>query len=258
MKQEGFTPIGQTGRILAQGNPLLGGSNVGPTAFGPSLPDTARVAAWLARQEAADVDKVAVSRARQHGVGLVVKYEGRYPSAEDGSALPSYTVAVGCAIAVDEPEKLQDAIADMRNFMTPAPIRQIEAWLAELSVIVAKRQDDDLNESLRLEAYASRLSKYPADVARAVLLGRSYKFWPTWRELEVECNKLTAPRKNMLMALENWQEPKGEPDRRSATLEEKQRVAALVAEMFPHVSQDWRDAAVADAMSGRCMEHKPN
>ena len=204
------------------------------------------------------MDKVAVSRARQHGVGLVVRYEGRYPSDKDGNPLPSYSLAVGCSVAVDEPEKLQDAICDMRNFMTPAPARQVEGRLAELSVIVAKRQDDDLNESLRLEAYASRLCRYPADVARAVLLGRSYKFWPTWQELEIECNRLTAPRKNMLMALENWTEPKHEPERRSATEEEKARVAAMVSEMFPRVSQEWRDAAVAEAMAGRCMEAKIN
>ena len=258
MKHEDFTPIGRIAETQAHESHSLVGNSAGPGGSVASLPDTARVAAWLARQETVDVDKVAVSRARQHGVGLVVRYEGRYPSDKDGNPLPSYTLAVGCSIAVDEPEKLAFAIADMRNFMTPSPVRQVEAWLAELSVIVAKRQDDDLNETLRLEAYASRLSRYPADVVRSVLLGRTYKFWPTWQELEIECEKLIAPRKNMLLALQNWKEPKHEPERRSATEEEKARVAALVAEMFPGVSQEWRDAAVADAMSGRCMEAKIN
>lgn len=62
MKHEGFTPIGQTGGTGTQKNPPEAGSNAGQTAVAP-LPDATRVAAWLARQRPADMDRAAVSRA---------------------------------------------------------------------------------------------------------------------------------------------------------------------------------------------------
>lgn len=93
--------------------------------------------------------------------------------------------------------------------MQPAEQRDIEAWLAELSVIVAKRADDEFSETLRLESYASRLRQYPADVAKSALLDRTWKFWPAWEELEKVCEALTSPRKAMLSALQN---PQKEPE----------------------------------------------
>lgn len=85
--------------------------------------------------------------------------------------------------------------------MTPAPADAVEAWLAELSVLVVRRADDEFGDALRLEAYASRLRQYPADVARAALLDRPWKFWPAWQELEAVCEALVSPRRHMLRAL---------------------------------------------------------
>ena len=130
------------------------------------------------------MDKAAVSRASQHGVGLRVRYECRFPSGPNGEHLPSYMVAVACEVS---PSGDHDAaLADLRNFMTPAPMREIEAWLAVLSVTVAKRQEDEFTEELRLTAYASRLARYPADVVKTVT-GQTFKFWPTWEEIEKRC-----------------------------------------------------------------------
>ena len=187
------------------------------------------------------MDRAAVSRASQRGVGLRVKYEGRYPEGQ-----PSYIVATACDVS--EGGDREAALTDLRNFMTPAPVRQIEAWLAELSVLVAKRQGDEMEEGLRLTAYASRLSRYPADVARAVTLGASYKFWPTWDELEKRCEAMTSPRKAMIAALERGPMPP-EPEYRPPSDEEKARIHALIDQMFPAASEEEKQSAMDAAMS---------
>lgn len=247
MKHEGFTPIGQTARTVPRESPSADGNNAGKAGSGALQVDTARVAAWLAQQVPGDMTQAAELRARSHGVGLRVRYEGRYP---EGGGF--YEVAVGCDVD-GYPSQRKAALADLRNFMTQAPIRAVEAWLAELSVLVAKRQDSDMAEELRVEAFASRLSRYPADVARAATIGRKpmWQFWPTWAELEAECEKLVSPRRAMIAALER--PVVQEPERRPATAEEKARVAELVAQMFPGVSRETRERAVNEAMAGDCM-----
>lgn len=200
------------------------------------------------------MDKAAVSRAKQHGVDLAVRYEGRYPSGPNGEALPSYQVAVSCQVG-GTPQDRERALTDIEKFLTPAPIREIEGWLAELSVICAKRRDGEFDEALRLDAYASRLSQYPADVARNALLGRAWHFWPTWAELEKVCDSLAAPRRHMAHALaEPFKKP--EPERRPPTEAEKQRIAELVEELFPDVSQLWRDSAVAEMTKDNGLRRK--
>lgn len=241
MKQGGFTSIGQTAVTVTQRSQSVAGNNAGPTAVAVS-PDATRVAAWLARQTPADMDKAAVSRASQHGVGLRVRYESRYPEGQ-----PSYIVATACEVS--EAGDRGAALADLRNFMTPAPIRQIEAWLAELSVLVAKRQGDEMEEGLRLTAYASRLSRYPADVARAVTLEERYKFWPTWEEMEKRCEAITSPRRAMIAAMERGPQPP-EPEYQKPTAQERERIQAMIDEMFPSASATERETAMEIAIAG--------
>jgi hypothetical protein len=185
------------------------------------------------------MDAAAALRASQHGVELRVKYEGRYPE-----GAPSYTVAVGCDANFAAGADVDAAIADLTNFLTPAPIREIEGWLAELSVIVARRVGDEFDEALRLTAYASRLSLYPADVVRDAVLKHSWQFWPTWAELERICTAGAGARKQMVNALRRGpRQP--EPEWRPPTDDEKARIAALIEEQFPDVSRAWKEAALA-------------
>lgn len=197
------------------------------------------------------MDKAAVSRAQSHGVNLEIKYEGRYPVGQNGEYLPSYQVAVGCYI--DGMQEARDAaIDDLRKFQTPAPVRQIEMWLAELSVLTAGRGTDGLEAELQLTAYASRLEDYPADVVRYALLKHTWKWFPSWAELEKVCVTKAAPRKHMIAAL-SMPEPDDEPVRRPQTRDEKDRIAALVAETFPNVPSEWREKAVGIVTSGKCI-----
>lgn len=219
---------------------------------GLATQSSSAVSTWLARQRPADMDKAAVSRARSHGVGLAVRYEGRYPTGANGERLPSYVVAVGCGVDGDEQSR-SAALADLRNFMTPAAREVVEDWLAELSVMCAARQRDQLEASLMLEAYTSRLMQYPADVVKDALLVKPWKFFPTWGELQSYCEQKTSPRRCMIAALE--QKPKeAEEQCRPATAEEKARIQALVDELFPNQSQAMREAAVREATKGSSMK----
>lgn len=246
-----FNPIGQTGQTLVDASLKTDGTLAGKgTSVGTPL-STSDVAAWLAKQRPADMDKAAVSRALSHGVGLEVRYEYRYPSGPNGEYLPSYSVAVGCNVA-GSPSQRRAAAEDLRKFMTPASPRQIEGWIAELSVTVAKRQDDEFGEELRVTAYANRLIRYPADVARNALFNPPFTFFPTWAELEKRCSAAVGPRVVMIAALERGPEPEA-PIRRPATQEERDRIQAMVDQMFPNQSDDSRRAAVDVALQGNCM-----
>lgn len=121
------------------------------------------------------MDKAAELRAKSHGVDLAVRTELRFPSGPNGEHLPSYSVAVGCEIEGSDEDRAR-SLVDLENFQTPAPIRQIEDWLAELSVICASRGRGDVEAALMVNAYSSRLATYPADVVRDVLLGTSWKW----------------------------------------------------------------------------------
>lgn len=229
----------------------VGGQQRGGTAVSSSPRSTSEIAVWLGAQTPSDMDKAAESRALSHGVTLAVKYETRFPSGPNGERLPAYDVAVGCESHGTTAQR-KAALDDLRNFDTPAPIRQIEQWLAELSVLTAGRGQDGFSAELLVTAYSSRLSQYPADVVRYALLKRSWKWFPSWQELEKVCEAKSGPRRHMIAALMQ-PPPDPEPKRRPPTQEERDRIAALVAEQFPSVPQEWRDAAVAEVTKGNCI-----
>ncbi len=188
------------------------------------------------------MDQAAALRASQHDVALRVRYEGRYPE-----NAPSYTVAVGCEVSAAGNHVA--AAADLANFLTPADTRDIEGWLAELSVITARRKGDEFSEALALTAYASRLRAYPADVARKATVGTSWQYWPTWAEMERVCEALSGPRRQMVAACKRGPVPV-EPERRPPTADERARIAALIAEQFPGIGAEWRDRALDEVCKG--------
>jgi hypothetical protein len=168
------------------------------------------VAAWLGMQTPAYVDRAAVSRASRHGVELQVNHDFRAVYDENGSRTGYATPVRGCDVTAT-PEAAAVALADLERLVLPSSQRTIEEWVAELSVITARRADDEFGEALRLNAYATRLQDYPADVARAALLDRTWKFFPTWAELKAVCEELQAPRRAMLSALRRCASGYAEP-----------------------------------------------
>lgn len=146
------------------------------------------------------MDEAIHSLASSHGVTLTVDRTYHVPRDEHGNP-KDWVFTVRGAKAVGPAAACADLHARLVNTLSPPPARQIEGWLAELSVIVARRPDDEFTETLRVEAYAGRLSRYPADIVRDVLLGKTWRFWPSWAELEPLCEAATAGRKAMLSAL---------------------------------------------------------
>ncbi len=189
--------------------------------LGLATPESLKAAAWLARHRPADVDKAALSRASSLNAGLAVRMiEG----------LPLKVTVSGAA------EARQEALAALAGVVTPAPKNQIEEWLAELSVITRRKQDDDITENLRLAAYSSRLADYPADVAREALLKHKWLFFPAWAELQDVCDKLAAPRRAMLWHLEHAPQAQ-EPDERETPSAERR------AEMVAYAQRVTREMA---------------
>lgn len=105
------------------------------------------------------------------------------------------------AIVNGTPENLAGLQVKIAGAFATPHLDQVEAWLVELSLIAPRRSDGDGNDLLRLEAYASRLSAYPADVVREALLGRTWRFWPSWFELHEICEELIGHRRAVRDAL---------------------------------------------------------
>lgn len=196
---------------------------------GSATPESSRLASWLAERSPADVDRAAVSRASSRGVALRVEYDMRFPRDDRGNSLGVATAVKGCGIALSPSANLAGALADIERLLLPAPASAIEGWLAELSVITARRQDDEFAEELRVAAYASRLRQYPADVVKEALLRRTWKFWPSWAELEEVCRSLVAPRSAMIAAMRRGPEP-AETERRERVSAE--RAAEIMREVW--------------------------
>lgn len=159
-----------------------------------------RIAARLATRKPADVDQMLVSQASSHGVELKEGSRLRPIYDERGTFLGNKVVPVGWH--AKGPQDGKDWTADLvRKALTPAPVDSIEEWLAELSVITARRAEDEFTGALRVDAYSRRLGAYPADVVKAALFDSRWKFWPTWAELAEVCDKAVAKRIALAAAL---------------------------------------------------------
>ena len=123
---------------------------------------------------------------------------------------------------------MADAITET---LVPASRDTIEEWLAELYVIAPSRADDEMTATLKLEAYGRRLAEYPADMVKHVLLSKTWRFFPSWYELEEQLKPMKSERDGMLAACLRAQypneptEPPEPPDRIT-----KERAAEIMAE----------------------------
>ena len=121
--------------------------------------------------------------------------------------------------------------------MTPATAAMLRAWMAELSelVIVAGGRGD-FADDLRLAAYTKRLLEYPADVVRAALLERRWKFWPAWAELGDYLDSLTASRRAFLTAIQMPpKQPPPEQKHHQRTAAQRASVQAMVDDFAANV-----------------------
>lgn len=184
-----------------------------------SLPQsTTDMVTYLSTRRPESVDKQVVSLALSHGVTLEPRKQGRYPKGPNGEKLSAYDVVVDCT-AYGTEERKRRALEDVARLETPADIRSIEIWLAELSVLTAGRGVDGANAELLVTAYSSRLTQYPADIVKHALLGKAWKWFPSWYELEKICEEKALGRRRMVQSLRHSSEEQ-EQERPRATAEE--------------------------------------
>lgn len=144
------------------------------------------------------------------------KLVGRY---DDFGAYIGSDLVPDMVRAGGTPEQRQ-AVADaIEQTMRPATREVIEEWIAELSVIAPSRAEDEMTWNLRLEAYCRRLVGYPADMVRQVLLGKTWRFFPSWYELEQQLEPMVREREAMHAACTRTtyhSQPEEKPERVSA------------------------------------------
>lgn len=183
-----------------------------------------QLATRLAARRPAEVDRALASQASLRGCGFRVSL--RFP--DGGMPVVSSVEASG------RRDGLEALASDYRKAMTPATQQMLTEWIAELSVIAPKRADDEFTAALTIRAYASRLADYPADVARAAMLERRWKFFPSWDELGSACDEIVAERKATLVGIEGAIRKSDDGPRRDiGTAESRSAHAARVmAEFF--------------------------
>jgi hypothetical protein len=161
---------------------------------------THRAAQWLASRKPSEVQRELALLVRSHGVSYSARREITFSTlGPNGERIPPREPRfLGYDVSGAVTPELAERID---GFMQPAPINAIEQWLAELSVITAKRIDDDVSEELRLTAYARRLADYPADMVRHVLLDMRWKFFPTWAELGDKLDEMKEMRARLIQSI---------------------------------------------------------
>lgn len=166
------------------------------------------------------------SLVQQCGVRLRedIDWRGSYEK-PDGTIVPAQATRRGWIAAGETSDQIEAARAKLGASMTPAMPDQIDRWIAELSVITARREDPPEVEALRLAAYRSRLVAFPADVAREALLGHAWRFFPAWAELAEVCDRLVAERRQIKAALDRAAAEQAERELRARALPAEETVS---------------------------------
>lgn len=193
-------------------------------------------AAQMAQASPRSNNRDLVSLARRRGIELRIEREVTFSKeTADGQIVPARKGAIRRGVATGDTAAILAFAEDAQRFAAPASQQMIEAWLAELSVITAKRNDDDMTEQLRLRAYTERLLPYPADIVRHALLVVTWKFWPTWDDLKRYCDEQYEERHAMLTAMvaqSRYEHRHMEPQREQMSEEERANVQKGIAELL--------------------------
>lgn len=164
----------------------------------------ASVVDWVLRHTPTEVDK-ALERwlTSSLRVGVRNKSEMRFPE-----GAPAYSIPLPPVLTIEDRDKLPAAIAKVQSTMFAPAKHDCEQWIARLEVACAGGQKSLESQNLRLDTYSGAMVKFPADVAKAAceelaLKPRGSAAWfPTLPELMGVCERLAAPRKMLLAALQ--------------------------------------------------------
>lgn len=145
-----------------------------------------------------------VSSLRRHGVTATVKHKITFPTdPKTGETSGWREVISGCEIALASNADHKAALATINHTMAPADEGDMEIWVAELTLVTARRNTSEAESELFLTAYTSRLKAYPGDIVRQTLKDWDGKWFPTWGELKEILEARTAPRVAIRAALAN-------------------------------------------------------
>lgn len=101
-------------------------------------------------------------------------------------------------------EMIAAAWATIAPWFEPLDPRETVKRLAEMRLLVRRRNEanDDLDAQTAL--YASRLRKYPADVVSHVLTkwADREEWWPSWAEMKAQCDRHAKRRMALRRVLE--------------------------------------------------------
>jgi hypothetical protein len=154
---------------------------------------------WLTDHSPAEVDQALRTSLRSRlGVELQMDFEFRFPPGGGHYQVPVRSHLDG------ERVNFPAALAKVRSAMTPPTIDQAEGWLALLSVATAGARRSEAGAEATMSLYAAYLRRYPADVAKAACeaMATTSRWWPVLADLLAACDRLAAPRRVMLAALE--------------------------------------------------------
>ena len=92
------------------------------------------------------------------------------------------------------------------ELMAPAPEEKILEWLATMSVVVAKKGEDEKVSRLEMITYTRKLRSWPADVVHRVLdrYPDQHKWWPDWYDLRPLLAEEARERMMLSEAFNRW------------------------------------------------------
>jgi hypothetical protein len=142
------------------------------------------------------------SSMRSLGVEAVIKRKNTFPVDPTTGEMKGWrSVINGAEITLAVSANLSKARDVVRAAMAPASNADMELWIAELSLITAKRNTSDAAAELLLTAYTTRLANYPGDIVRETLQTWAGKWFPTWGELKEILDARVAERGTIQTAL---------------------------------------------------------
>lgn len=207
----------------------------------------------LAASTPAQVNNSLASLAQQCGVSLRVSRDMEAKYDKTGVFLGYEPNGETLAIVNGTPEAVEAMLDRIDGAFAPADDGQIAVWLAELDVIAPSRAQSAANDDLRLQAYVSRLRGYPADIAREALLGRAWRFFPSWAEVKEACDELVKHRtavRDALIALDraNWDRDNPEPEivHKHPNADVRRRVAESVGDLLAEMQAKVRTKAAEE------------
>lgn len=164
---------------------------------------------WLLRQPNPEQADAALCRSLISTLGVTARGRAEWRFPPDGQP---YSVTSGYDLTIEDEAQLPAAIHKVEQAMTPATAEQCETWLVMLQAATARRTDTEMSAAVAYTLYASELSRWPADVAKAACerLARGKpghvgtNWFPTLAELVQECERFAAPRKALLLSLQHW------------------------------------------------------